>query len=293
MTEIRNRRTHEVIYESEKDTQRDAAIEAVSKYHDLRGANLRDADLRGANLRGANLRGAGLSNADLSNADLLNADLSNADLRYADLRGADLSGANLRGANLRDADLRDADLRGADLSGANLRGAGLRDANLSNADLSGADLSGADLRDAIGLNKYLCTPLLMLLDQPGKIRAYKLTTNDECGTFPHLHNGNSIYYHNGETVSVNNADTNEHERCGAGINIATLDWCMKEWKPGYRIKLVEFMAKDIACIPTATDGKFRLHRCKVLRDIDLREIGLVTDDADATAEVCLAIQSEN
>jgi hypothetical protein len=82
-----------VLWESEKETVREAALE---KYE--RDADLRDADLRGANLYGANLRDA-------------------------DLRGADLRGANLYGANLRDADLRDADLRGANLYGANLRGA--------------------------------------------------------------------------------------------------------------------------------------------------------------------------
>lgn len=53
-------------------------------------------------------------------------------------------------------------------------------------------------------------------------------------------------------------------RCAAGINVATLDWCMKEWKIGHRILLVEFTAADIAAIPTA-DGRevsrAEMHSC--------------------------------
>jgi hypothetical protein len=70
----------DVVYESEKETIREAVIEAVKG-----GADLGDADLRGANLGGADLRGANLGGADL---------------RGANLGGADLRGANLRNANL-------------------------------------------------------------------------------------------------------------------------------------------------------------------------------------------------
>jgi len=85
----------QVIWESEKETLKEAVVEK-----NQRDADLRDADLRDANLRDANLRGA-------------------------DLRGANLRGANLYGAHLYGADLRDANLRGADLCDANLRGADL------------------------------------------------------------------------------------------------------------------------------------------------------------------------
>ena len=37
-------------------------------------------------------------------------------------------------------------------------------------------------------------------------------------------------------------------------------------REGFRILIVEFTAKDIAAIPTGTDGKFRLHRCKVVAE---------------------------
>jgi hypothetical protein len=171
-----------------------------------------------------------------------------ADLRYADLSYADLRYANLSYANLRYADLSYADLR--------------------SADLRYADLRSADLRYAKGINKYRCTPLLMLLDQPGIIVAYKLVKVDGLAPF----NG-GITYQIGKDYEVKDANTDELEDCGKGINLATLDWCMKEWQESYRILKAEFTAKDIACIPTATDGKFRVFRCKITEEVNLKKIG--------------------
>jgi uncharacterized protein YjbI with pentapeptide repeats len=139
MIEILNRWTQAVLYTSDTaNTPGAAAIEALGKEADLRGANLREADLREADLREANLREADLCGANLREADLRGADLCGADLCGADLCGADLCGANLRGADLCGANLRGADLCGADLCGANLRGANLREADLCGADLCGA-----------------------------------------------------------------------------------------------------------------------------------------------------------
>ena len=103
MIQIKNRFTFEVIFESKKESIREALLEAVRSGANLHRANLRGVDLCGVNLHRADLRGA--------------------DLRGANLRGADLCYANLSGANLRGVDLYYADLRGADLRGANLRGA--------------------------------------------------------------------------------------------------------------------------------------------------------------------------
>ncbi len=169
-------------------------------------------------------------------------------------RGASLQGANLRGANLRDANLQDANLQGANLQGANLQGAFLQDANLQ-----GANLRGASLQDAKNILKYRTTPLYMLLDQPGKIRAYKLVNTDGEGPFQ-----GGIKYARGKVVAVKNANTNEEDQCGAGINLATLDWCLSEWRPGYKILVCEFTKRDIAAIPIGSDGKFRVRRCRVI-----------------------------
>ena len=188
------------------------------------------------------------------------------------------AGAYLTGADLTGAYLARADLTGAYLTGANLTGANLMGADLARADLANANLMGANLMGATGVNPYACTPLLMLLDQPGKIRAYKLVNQKNEGIF----NG-GLEYKVGESVSVKNADIDPNKLCGAGINVASLDWCIKEWHAGYRVLLVEFEAADIACIPTATDGKFRLHRCDVIGEVDLTKIGLVSGESPESA----------
>ena len=148
-------------------------------------------------------------------------------------------------------------------------GAYLRSADLRSAYLAGADLRGADLRSANGINKYLTTNLYILKDQIGKIRAYKLTCAD--GTGPYYHD---ITYKVGESYSVDGADCNEQKQCAEGISLVTLDWCIKEWKKGYRIFVAEFTAKDIAAIPIGSDGKFRVKRCKIVAEKDLKEVGI-------------------
>ena len=63
-TEILNN-SDDVIYSSDKETIKEAVVEAVSDEADLSGANLREANLYGADLSGANLYGANLYGADL------------------------------------------------------------------------------------------------------------------------------------------------------------------------------------------------------------------------------------
>jgi hypothetical protein len=150
-------------------------------------------------------------------------------------------------------------------SGANLSRADLSRANLSRADLSRANLSGAN-----GVHPLLTTPLYALRDQVGPIRLYKLV--DAEGRSP-IQNTGKLTYRVGEEVVCPDARTDESEQCAAGINVATMDWCLREWCEGYRILVVEFEAKDIAAIPLASDGKIRLHRCRVVAEKNLEEIG--------------------
>ena len=107
--------TGAVIYESTKETIKEAVVDATLHGADLRGAKLYGADLRDADLRGAKLYGANLRDADLRGADMYNADLYGADLRGAKLYGAKLSSADMRSADLRGADMYSANLYGADL----------------------------------------------------------------------------------------------------------------------------------------------------------------------------------
>jgi uncharacterized protein YjbI with pentapeptide repeats len=179
--------------------------------------------------------------------------LQDADLQDADLQDADLQDADLRDADLQDADLRDADLRGADLQGAYLRGAYLRC-----ADLRDADLRGADLQDAAGYNKYLIQPLFMMLYQK-TIVGFKIVNEKGEG----IYNG-GLKYIIGETVEVNVYDSNEHNNCGAGINLATLSWVLNNNNPDHRILLCEHTPDDIVAIPITSDGKYRVKKCKVI-----------------------------
>jgi len=207
----------------------------------------------------ANLYEANLSKVNLSRANLYEANLSRANLYEANLSKVNLSGANLYEANL----------SGANLYEANLSGANLYEANLSGANLYGANLYEANLYEAKGISKYRTTPLYVLQDQVGKIRAYKLVNKKSEGPY----NG-GIKYEMNKSYSVNEWDEDEYNQCGAGINLATLDWCMRRWGEGYRILIAEFIAKDIVCIPIASDGKFRVKKCKIVGEKDLGELGL-------------------
>ena len=112
-------------------------------------------------------------------------------------------------------------------------------------------------------------PLLFLLDQPGKIRAYKLVRSDGLAPF----NG-GITYEIGKKYEVANANTDEFTLCEKGINLATMDWIIKNYEEGLRIFIAEFESKDIASIPTASDGKFRVFRCEIVGEKKLSEVGL-------------------
>ena len=278
--EIKHWYTGTIIHAGKYASIADAVKGAIEAGANLAGADLAGADLTRANLTGtylarANLTGADLAGANLTRADLTRANLARADLTRANLTGADLTGANLAGANLARANLTGADLTGANLAGANLTRANLTRANLTGTYLAGANLTGANLTRANGINPYLCQPLYILRDQPGKIRAYKIVTANGEGIYAR-HNGYTPFNYDASSVfSEPNANTDPDEECGAGIHLATLDWCMREWREGYRILVMEFTAKDIACIPTLGGGKFRVYRCKRVGEKDLVELGLV------------------
>ena len=149
-----------------------------------------------------------------------------------------------------------ADLRGADLSGANLRGA-----NLSGADLRGANLWGANLSLVKGLpivNSYL----------PGiTYHAYKAVGKDFLSLMVHGgHTKDKLDYHEGKEVVVDNANTDKRILCGAGVNVSDLQYYNNN-HPSEKVMLVQFDGIDVACVPYGSDGKFRLHRCKVVREV--------------------------
>ena len=237
-------------------------------------AILYEADLRGANLAEANLEEAYLFGANLRLANLWRANLKRASLRETDLRGVNLMGANLEQANLNGAHLEVfvrakpavANLRGANLKGASLRGANLGTAYLVGADLSGADLMWADLRGAkldeanlTDVRNFPFPDLNILRNQTGKIRAFKLVDKNYEGVFQ-----GGVKYEIGKTIEERNYDPDEKFLCSRGLNVATLEWCLRYKEKGNIILEVEFTAEDIVAIPYATYGNFRVKRCKVI-----------------------------
>jgi hypothetical protein len=142
-------------------------------------------------------------------------------------------------------------------------------ANLADANLAGANLAGANLAGANGFIPERTTHLASIKFLP-VCHAFKVV--DEKGE-GHINGG--LKYKLGKRVTVKDADDNPSTMCSTGIHVADLPWCLREWREGYRILLIEHSPGDIACIPYGTDGKYRLKGCTPIKDItdELRECG--------------------
>ncbi len=203
----------------------------------------------------------------LSRENLTRADLTRADLTRAKLTGADLTEADLTGANLTEADLTRANLTMADLIRANLTGSDLTRADLSWADLTRADLTGANLAN---VKRIETTNQYNVLKRQEKLILYKYLRTDYTSPVKRYK------YEIGETYWSENANEDRRISCGAGFNVATLNWCLKAtcYSPNYVYVEVEVNGKDLI-IPYGSDGKFRLRSgacMKILRELDKKEI---------------------
>ena len=185
-----------------------------------------------------------------------------ANLRFADLRFADLRFANLSSADLRFANLSSADLSSADLSFADLRSADLSSANLSSADLSFANLSETFLQDIDWLAWMGIVP-----DARGYARAYKLTNAQKEG----IYKRGIVYGKKGKVAAT--LDTDVNQQCGSGINLATLQWCLRELKQAGEnphLYIYQFkVSPENVCAPMASDGKFRVGEATLVGECDL------------------------
>jgi hypothetical protein len=112
------------------------------------------------------------------------------------------------------------------------------------------------------------TDLARLKKHNGPVRAYKYTDKD--GKSPTQPTG-KLNYEIGKTVEVKNASTNAADDCAAGVNLASLDWCQSSLHGDSRLFAVEFHSKDVAAIPTSSNGKFRVFRCKVVEELDPKD----------------------
>jgi hypothetical protein len=101
----------------------------------------------------------------------------------------------------------------------------------------------------------------------GRVRAYKYTTKDAESP---VRTGASekIKYEVGKYYEIKDADTDEGSNCHKGINVANVAWCRPNNGNGQRMFAFEFDMKDVAAIPSNTDGKFRVHRCLCVEELD-------------------------
>jgi len=137
------------------------------------------------------------------------------------------------------------------------------------ADLQAANLQDADLQGAKNLLPiYDFSNLTILKNQKNKLRAYKFLTGDRSP-----YNGEKKYQV-GKTYIEKNYDTNIFEQCGKGLNVATIEWCLRDADKDLKKTYieVEFSPKDIAAIPFNSDGKFRIKKFKVLRKLPQKEL---------------------
>ena len=81
-------------------------------------------------------------------------------------------------------------------------------------------------------------------------------------------------YEIGKEYSVKKYNTDETELCGEGLNVATLEWCLRNSMKDLDMVYieVEFESKDIVAIPFFTDGKFRVRKFKVIRKVPIKEL---------------------
>lgn len=83
-----------------------------------------------------------------------------------------------------------------------------------------------------------------------------------------------MLYKVGEIYETNDYNSDERFQCGAGLNVATLDWCLQD--TNYNLSKtyieVEFNAEDIVAIPYNSDGKFRVRKLRVVRKLTQEEL---------------------
>ena len=155
--------------------------------------------------------------------------------------------------SLCNANLCDANLRNANLCDANLYNAYLCNANLCDANLYNAYLCDANLCD-IKINNIYRTDLNILKLQKNNIIVYKYLRKNMQSPYQ------NFKYEIGKKYTSKNADIDEFKLCGAGINVATLEWCLNDCKNDLDNNVIiecEVNPKDLI-IPFNSDGKFRI-----------------------------------
>ncbi len=104
--------------------------------------------------------------------------------------------------------------------------------------------------------------------------AYKFST-PEGGSACKTYYRPCLKHKAGTELKVSRCNVSPLEDCGAGVNVGTLDWCMRNRNVandmnGLVLWLVAFKATDIACLPRQHGHprkKFRLFRCDIVMQV--------------------------
>ena len=99
----------------------------------------------------------------------------------------------------------------------------------------------------------------------GMVRAYKYVTKD----LKSPTQGPAIRYKVGEEFEEPNANTKPEVACGAGINVASQEWCKNFSTTAHRALAFEFHSSDIAAVPN-DGGKLRVFRCLCVEEVDVK-----------------------
>ena len=117
------------------------------------------------------------------------------------------------------------------------------------------------------------------------ISHYGIKGDGEITLYKAVHKHNEQYfsdyddefkYRIGEiAVPDNGFDDDAHEKCGAGINMAPLHWCLNYGRVWDDLAILEMTAlREDVVVPMNTDGKVRARKAKVVREVPLSECGI-------------------
>lgn len=117
------------------------------------------------------------------------------------------------------------------------------------------------------------------------ISHYGIKGDGEITLYKAVHKHNEQYfsdyddefeYRIGEiAVPDNGFDDDAHEKCGAGINMAPLHWCLDYGRGWDDLAILEMTAlREDVVVPMNTDGKVRARKAKVVREVPLSECGI-------------------
>ena len=169
----------------------------------------------------------------------------------------DLTHASFGGNHLKGVSFKECNLANTSFYRSIIRNTKFSDCNLAETGFNDADLTKEQIKKLQRKN-----PLSILFDQPGKLYAYKFVDKNYRTVYQRFQYNIGKSYDFTEETNPDPLVT-----CGAGLNVATMDWCIRYYNDKDRILKVEFTAKDIACIPLGSDGKFRLYRGKIVGEV--------------------------